>query len=361
MARIAFGSPSEENNFALRSLHEAALTLQSEGVSVPAWADLLNGLVAPLPSNDDSADPGEWKHGWQFYMSNFREHHHRNLLLSQLNRADQARIRSCSGPNTSRWLTAIPKEDQLKLRDDHFVCSFARRLGMPITPLQDSCERCGRLLDPHGNHRACCMRTGRVQHRHKPLVNCWIRILREAGVVVPQRNIERTLASTHVNRGPQDLRRMDIVTPGIPGVFRGKPLFIDATCVSPLRGNGTPTARSARIDGAKLKKVDARTKYTDYPDVEQSAEAALLSLSVEVFGRWGDDCLQLVRDLSRCKALSSPSLLQKNVRHAWASRWWGLLSVQLQTIMATSLLRSTGHDLSEAAAVLDMPTLVDLL
>ena len=84
---------------------------------------------------------------------------------------------------------------------------------------------------------------------------------------------------------------------------RGKPLFIDATCVSPLRGNDTPTARAASVDGAKLIKVDARTKYTDYPDVEQSSAAALLSLSVEVFGRWGEDSIKLVKQLaqiSRC-------------------------------------------------------------
>ncbi len=88
-------------------------------------------------------------------------------------------------------------------------------------------------LDAFGHHRTTCMRTGRVQARHKFLVQAWRRVFSEAGIVIPDRNVERCLRDTHINRGPHDTRRMDLVTPGVPGVFGGAPLFIDATMVSP--------------------------------------------------------------------------------------------------------------------------------
>ena len=145
--------------------------------------------------------------------------------------SSQTRLRSSNDIHSSDWLVAIPTEEITTLDDATFQCAVAKRLGFHILSTEVYCEGCGHRMHASGYHRMNCMRTGRVQYRHKPLVNLWVRILSEAGVAVPKRSVERFLRTTHIRRGPQDARRMDIVTSGIAGVFRGKPLFIDATCL----------------------------------------------------------------------------------------------------------------------------------
>ena len=347
---------------ALGALHLASQTLRAEHVRTPDWRALCNGAQPPPPIEEDSPDPGEWRHGWQFYTSNCRERCAHTTCLTNATPPAQARLRSCSGKQSSKWLTTIPTEQALRLDDTHFRCAHNRRLGLKITALEGRCEACDRELDAHGHHYTCCMRTGRVQLRHSPLVSAWLRVLREAGVSVPRRNIERLMHTTHINRGPDDNRRMDIVTSGIPGVFRGKPLFMDATCVSPLHGDGTAMRNAARRDGGALEAADKRNREIDYPDVERSNDAKLLCLGVEVFGRWNHHCLQLVSQLAAFKAADSPQKLQKSVQHALLTRWWGILGISLQRIVAASLLRPSGNDLLEAGGACgpDMTDLLDL-
>ena len=244
-------------------------------------------------------DAGERKVGWQLKASNACEELALETLLSMVPRpsmplnvvnAFKVRLRSCGGERTSQWLTTLPTSTNLVLNDCEFKCSIFRRLGLPIEVLQDECEGCGKNLDREGHHRATCMRTGRVQLRHKPFVKIWVQILREAIVRVFDKNIERTLNTTHINRGGNDLRRMDIITSGISGVMRGTPLFMDATIISPLRGDGSPVPNAVKKDGAALFAASIKNRETDYPDVEYSLGATLLCLGspgpIGGFGHW---------------------------------------------------------------------------
>ena len=138
------------------------------------------------------------------------------------------------------------------------------------------------------------------------------------------------LRTTHIRRGPDDARRMDLICPGIDGVYNGAPLFIDVTIVSPLRGNGTPMPHSADNDGAAVQRADVRNRTVDYPDVEASSHAQLLSLGSETYGRWHPSCLILVRQLARNTGRNMPDYLQKSVQITYYTRWWNLLSVTLQ-------------------------------
>ena len=123
---------------------------------------------------------------------------------------------------------------------------------------------------------------------------------------------------------------MDLATEGISGVSGGKPLFMDVTCVSPVTGRGVPKPRAAVEDGAALNDKDFETRETDYPDVAHSPQAELLSLSVETYGRWNKDSLQLIRQLARAKAENVPEVLRKSVESAYSNRWWSLFSIALQ-------------------------------
>ena len=96
-----------------------------------------------------------------------------------------------------------------------FRCAIFRRLGLPVESTQEEYEGCGRILDHYDFHCTTCMRTGRVQVRHKPLMHVWRRVFREAGILIPERNIERVLHTTHIRRGDADMRRMDLLSPGI--------------------------------------------------------------------------------------------------------------------------------------------------
>ena len=343
--QLAISNESIHSHTALRNLHQAALLLNNEGFSnLPSWEDLMQGYNPSEPDTDDESDnePGQRRKGWQRIASHTREKHFHVNFISQLGNGDKARLRSCSGPNAARWLYTIPCEKAFRLTSPEFRCALSRRLGLPIEAVADVCEGCGHVLDEFGWHRSTCMRTGRVQTRHKPLIYVWQRVFREAGIPIPDRNRERMLCTTHINRGEHDARRMDLITSGIDGVFQGSPLFMDITIISPLHGNGRAMPNSSRIDGAACIRADVRNREDDYPDVHQADSAQLLCLASETYGRWGDHCITLVRQLARFKAKNYPEYLQASVVNKSLSRWWGMLAISLQRIVIDSIISLTG-------------------
>ena len=263
MVRLVVDGASLPPTAALRNLHEVALLLQSEGFSdLPTWSELLNNRT-PTVDEDDHTEPGQVRKGWQREATKHRDNHSYATYFSTLGSTDRARLRSCAGPNSARWLSAIPFEKALRFDCPTFRVAVLRRLGLPVEMLADTCEGCGANLDEMGYHRTTCMRSGRVQTRHKPLIQIWRRIFREAGINISQRNTERTLATTHVRRSPDDRRRMDFLCPGVDGIYGGAPLFADVTMVSPLHGNGTPMPRSASEDGAAERRAAGTCRLTD--------------------------------------------------------------------------------------------------
>ena len=118
---------------------------------------------------------------------------------------------------------------------------------------------------------------------------------------------------------------------------------------------------SANKDGAAVQRAEDKNREVDYPDVEASPHAQLLSLGNETYGRWSKHCLTLVRQLVRHKARNVPEHLQKSIEVAYYTRWWNLLSVSAQKIICDSVLRPSGSDLFEAAASLNQVPLDELL
>ena len=88
-------------------------------------------------------------------------------------RSSQARLRSSSGMHSSDWLLAIPTEEITTLDDATFQCADAKRLGFHILATGIYCEGCGHRMHASGYHRMNCVRIGRLQYRHKPLVTLW--------------------------------------------------------------------------------------------------------------------------------------------------------------------------------------------
>ena len=338
------------------------MTLQEQGYSnVPSWHDLAGGQ-SPPGTDPFEAEAGEVRAGWQGEAAQVDHSQAAAQYMESLSPSNRARLRSCAGPNAAWWMTAIPSEAALRLDAPAFRTALLRRLGLPVDVMGGECEGCHTLLDDMGYHRTTCMRTGRVQTRHTFLLKtAWRRIFREAGVSIPDRNVERTLRTTHINRGSDDNRRMDLVCSGIDGVFGGVPLFADVTCVSPLHGNGTPMPHAADEEGAAVNAVESRNRETDYPDVHASPQAQLLSLGVETYGRWHKHCLVLVRQLARNKARNASELLAKPMELAYYRRWWSLLSVAVQRVVTEGILRPAGADLLEACSTIGDICAADVL
>ena len=119
--------------------------------------------------------------------------------------------------------------------------------------------------------------------------------------------------------------------------------------------------RAADQDGAAVRNAERKNREQDYPDVEESPNAALLCLGVETFGRWSDHCVMLVLQLARAKARSANALLARSLEQGYSRRWWSLLSTAVQSCVAEGILRPAGADLLEASEQAALPPPVDVL
>ena len=146
--------------------------LQQSGFSTPTFREVLAGARPPPPPGD-GADPGEWRHGWQFHASDALERRFRADLLPQIDLASRSLLRSQSGPRASAALMAIPYDAATRVAADRFRVVLCRRLRHPIMLATQVCEGCGLPLDRFGDHYAACMRTGRVQARARPAERVW--------------------------------------------------------------------------------------------------------------------------------------------------------------------------------------------
>ena len=169
--------------------------------------------------------------------------------------------------------------------DVQFSCALARRLFLPVDPLAVTCHRCNSDLDSYGFHLTTCMRTGLVMSRHNHLVKAWGLVFKESGRNLSRRDYERYVRDTHLRRDGNDNRRLDIGTTGIHGIFQDKPLFIDISCIFSVSRRDIPNSLAVDVDGAALTHKDIEIRFSDYPNIHDVSHAALLSLSIETYGR----------------------------------------------------------------------------
>ncbi|CAK0841880.1 unnamed protein product [Prorocentrum cordatum] len=351
--------PGRRGNLAAAAA--AAQLLETEGFRRPSWTDLLQGLRPEAPPRSEAAEPGEWQHGWQFHACSARNTHYRdNVFMPSLTRANQAMLRSGSGPRAAYWLHTLPTTEGHVFKPARFLAALRRRLRLPLPLLPHTCGAAGHpgcraRLDTLGDHLAACPRTGLLARRAKPLERAWARVAREAGGrVVPQQLLRDTNAVVH---NPLDRRQLDLVVYGISP--NGVPLCCDSTMVSPLRRDGWHRPRTFDTDGAALLGAERR-KRRRYHELTTGHSGRLMVLSCEVGGRWGRDSLQLVRLLAKQKARAAPALLRRSAELAYTNRWWGFLSVAAQdSLMAT--LTGDGYLALGGAAGEDDPDLAEVL
>ena len=137
-------------------------------------------------------------------------------------------------------------------------------------------------------------------------------------------------------------------------------MFCDASVRSPLHADGTPHSRAAAVDGIVLKTAEA-DKERKYSDIVRSSMGKLLTLAVEVGGRWNDTAIDIVSRLAAQKVREVPPLLRRSAQLAWTDRWWAILGIAVQDALAASLLAPAGKGLALEGTVDYEPALEEVL
>ena len=171
-------------------------------------------------------------------------------------------LASQSGPHASRVFTTIPHSEDFVFPSHLFRLLLLRRLRRPLPLTERSC-RCRRVLDPFGDHRAACPRSGVLRGRGCPLERAAARICREAGARVTTNTLLTHLNLPSLHR--LDQRRIEVIANGLP-LHQGAQLAVDTTLVSPFTTSSQPRRRQGNFAGAAL--TDARrSKERTYPEL----------------------------------------------------------------------------------------------
>ena len=208
-----------------------------------------------------------------------------------------------------------------------------RRLRLPLPLTSRTCRR-RRILDPLGDHRAACARSGVLRSRAGPLERATARICREAGARVTTNTRVNDLNISHPHQ--QDDRRIEVIANGLP-LWNGAQLAVDTTLVSPLTRDGQPRRRAGRFAGAALQDA-RRSKERTYPDLLNNQRCRLVVLAIEVGGRWSEEAAAFITNLARARARQAPTILQQSVAAALTARWSATLTHAAMTPFAATLL-----------------------
>ena len=75
----------------------------------------------------------------------------------------------------------------------------------------------------------------------------------------------------------------------------------------------------------------------------------MLTLACETGGRWSPECIKIVTQLAVARSRRCPEHLRKDACAAFERRWWALLSIVQQDVLASTLdddgmIALDGHD-----------------
>ena len=328
----------------LAELKEAADRLDEEGFWWrPSWSALREG---ERPPEITAREPGEWPHGWQYWASSISDSYFRKCsLLSGRTAARRAHLRSHSGWNAGAALAFAPTAPEYTIQPHLFRVLLLERLQLPLTLTEGVCEGCQAPLDAYGRHRAGCSRSGRLKKRATPTERALARVCREAGARVM---FNVLLWDMNVDVPASGGRRIEVLAQDLP-CFSGTQLAIDITLRSPLTSAGEAHPNAADTDGAVLLQA-RRDKETTYPELT-AGRCKLVVLGIETGGRWAEEGVQLLRQLSMAKAREVPAYMARCVSFAWERRWTRLLSTVCATSFAACLSWSQSRSATPSVAL----------
>ena len=166
----------------LAEVLDASTRLDREGFWWrPSWQELRDGKRPP----ENTGEPGEWQHGWQYWASSVSDSCFRKTtMLSVRSAASRAHLRSHSGLNAGAALAFASTAPEYVIPTHFFRVLLLERLQLPLPVDEVVCSGCHAPLDPLGRHRAACARTGRLKKRATPIERMLVRVRREGGARV---------------------------------------------------------------------------------------------------------------------------------------------------------------------------------
>ena len=320
----------------------------------PGWRELRHGK---RPPDSTTGEPGEWKHGWQYWASSVSDSHFRKTtMLLARSAASRAHLRSHSGFNAGAALAHAPTSPEFVIAPHLFRVLLLERLQLPLPIDEAVCSGCRAPLDPLGRHRAACPRTGRLRKRASPTERMLARVCREAGARV---RFNAFLRDMNVNVAATDERRIEVLAQDLP-CFGGAQLAVDITLRCVLSSAGEPHPNTADVDGAALM-VAREDKERIYPELTTSGRCRLVVVAIETGGRWSTEAVDFVRQLSFAKAREVPSFMQFSTALAWERRWTRMLSTVCSLSFAASLVEPSDTCETWCWTGGEPPPLADLL
>ena len=151
------------------------------------------------------------------------------------------------------------------------------------------------------------MRSGRVKKRATPPAHHWP-LLREVGATVRQNVFVRDV---NVEVGVDDARQIEVLAQDLL-CYGGVQLAVDITLRSVLTCQGEAHAHAADTDGAMLTKARA-DKEAGYPELATSGRCKLIVMAMETGGRWSEESVAVLRELSHVKAQEAPFFMRFSV------------------------------------------------
>ena len=163
----SMSSHEEPGEECLDELRRATDRLDREGFWWrPSWPDLRAGS---RPETHAEGEPGEWRHGWQYWSSSISDSYFRKgTMLSGRTAARRAHFHSHSGRNARAALAYCPTSPELTIPPHLFRTLLLERMSPPLQMTEVRCEGCHAQFDACGHHRASRPRSGWVKKRATP-------------------------------------------------------------------------------------------------------------------------------------------------------------------------------------------------
>ena len=218
----------------------------------PVWEALKAGAKPPAP---EVTEPGEWLHGWRRHASSSSEFHYREtMVLSQSSAADQAHLRSHSGPGAGSLFHGSPTQLEYQVQPVLFRTLLLERMRLPLQITKARCE-CGSQPTSGSvpeNQAGCSSRA-------LPIERTLARVCREAGASV---RCNCRLRDMNVTVRADDERVLEVLVSGLL-LHHGAPLAVDITLRSALSAAGLPSPSAAHVNSAALARArrDKERKY----------------------------------------------------------------------------------------------------
>ena len=254
---------------------------------------------------------------------------------------DLARLNSCCGPVSSRWLTEFPSSWWPVIHDDKFITAIRFRLGLPLGPAGCRCmhapskdpeKYCDAGLDRFGDHAVTCNIGPHVFARHAAVNELLAQAGREAGYaglleqVVPELGLRQRKRDGRI---VLEEARLDV---DLFGHATAPDRLLDATVRHPAAAH--ILRKAARMVGAAAAEgVDAKTKR--YPP---RAGKSVIACAVETWGHVHGDLHALLADLG---VLAAQRQRDRGVQPTrWLARWRTQLSIQLALQVSKAILNA---------------------